>query len=128
MCDAENVSLPAVDIDKRMKWIKLFDTDVPQQEGVWKTKAGGKKLCVVRHVGKLYATSAECPHAGADLSAGWCESGRLICPYHRQAFNLENGRGDPGQGNYIHIYPLEQRGDAWYVGMKESLLSRLFKK
>lgn len=115
-------------IYNRMEWIRLDNSDVPQDDGIRKVKAGGKQVCLIRLEDRLFAASARCPHAGADLSAGWCENGRLVCPYHRHAFNLETGRGDPGQGNYITVYPVEQREDGWYLGMPGGLLSRLFKK
>ncbi|WP_262250250.1 Rieske (2Fe-2S) protein [Parapedobacter soli] len=111
-----------------MKWIKIADEAIPDTDGIRKTSIGGKRVCIIRQGNKLHATSARCPHAGADLSGGWCEAGRLICPYHRHAFNLETGRGDSGQGDYITVYPLEKRQGQWMIGIKESWLGRLFKQ
>lgn len=110
-----------------MKWIKVPDDAIPETNGIHKVKIAGKRVCMVRDGDRLYATSARCPHAGADLSGGWCEKSRLICPYHRHAFSLETGRGDPGQGDYITIYPLQERNDGWFIGMKESWFGSLFK-
>ncbi|WP_353131200.1 Rieske (2Fe-2S) protein [Parapedobacter pyrenivorans] len=110
-----------------MKWIKVADGEIPKTDGIRKIKIGGKHICIIRHGDKLHATSVRCPHAGADLSGGWCEEERLICPYHRHAFSLETGRGDPGQGDYITVYPLEERAGEWFIGMKESWLGSLFK-
>ncbi len=110
-----------------MKWLKLDSRDVPAADGIRKVRAGGKSICLIRSNGRLYATSVKCPHAGADLSGGWCENERLICPYHRHAFDLQTGRGDPGQGDYIHIYALQERSDGLYIGLKESLFDRLFR-
>lgn len=101
---------------------------IPQTDGIQKVKVGGKQVCIIRHQHKVYATSVRCPHAGADLSGGWCEAGRVICPYHRHAFDLETGRGDEGQGDYIHVYPLEKRGASWFMGMRESWWNSLFRK
>lgn len=103
-----------------MNWIELSPEWIPEQEGLLKVKIAGRHICLIRHQDQLYATSVRCPHAGADLSGGWCEGGRLICPYHRHAFDLQNGRGDPGQGNYITIYPLKQENGQWYIGLKKS--------
>ena len=109
-----------------MKWIKLDDGDIPVADGIRRVRVGTKFICLVRHNGRLHATSIKCPHAGADLSGGWCEDGHLICPYHRHAFNLETGRGGVGQGNFVHIYELQEREDGLYIGLKESFFSRLF--
>ncbi|WP_257669992.1 Rieske (2Fe-2S) protein [Parapedobacter tibetensis] len=109
-----------------MKWVKIENSSIPQTDGIRKARIDSKNVCIIRHDDKLYATSVRCPHAGADLSGGWCEKGRLICPYHRHAFDLESGKGDEGQGDYIHVYPLEQRPEGWFIGLEESWLTRLF--
>ncbi len=110
-----------------MKWIKIEGTSVPHGNGIRKIKVGGRSVCIIRDDGNVYATSVRCPHAGADLSAGWCEAGRLICPYHRHAFDLKSGRGDAGQGNYIRVYPIEERDSGWFIGVEESWLGKWFK-
>ncbi len=111
-----------------MKWNKIANEAIPEADGIRKLKIAGKHVCIIRNGGRLHATSARCPHAGADLSGGWCEKERLICPYHRHAFSLETGRGDAGQGDYITVYPLEEREGEWFIGMKESWLGKLFSK
>jgi len=113
---------------EKMTWYPIHDDQIPRAEEIRRIKVSGKSICLVRHEGELFATSVSCPHAGADLSAGWCEEGRLICPYHRHAFNLHTGKGDPGQGNYIHTYPLERRDGTWFIGLKPGLLKKLFGK
>lgn len=111
-----------------MKWIEIQDEWLPKPEGIRKVKISGKQICLIQQGEELYATSTRCPHAGADLSGGWCENGRLICPYHRHAFDLQSGRGDPGQGDYIRVYPLKKQGLHWFIGMKEHWLKKWFGK
>lgn len=112
-----------------MEWIPLPHSLIPEKNGqLRKVKVAGKKICLIHEQGSLHATSARCPHAGADLSGGWCENGRLICPYHRRAFDLRSGRGDPGQGDYVTVYPLEKRGDAWFIGIRLGWFRRMFRK
>jgi nitrite reductase (NADH) small subunit/3-phenylpropionate/trans-cinnamate dioxygenase ferredoxin subunit len=36
--------------------------------------------------------SPENAHAGAPLKNGWCERGKVICPFHRHEFDLISGR------------------------------------
>ncbi|NGF55628.1 Rieske 2Fe-2S domain-containing protein [Parapedobacter sp. SGR-10] len=104
-----------------------YAIQVPEGEGkVHRIIVDGKKLCVVVQNGKPYATSSRCPHAGADLSQGWCEEGRLVCPYHRHRFDLQTGRGDPGQGDYIHVYPMKKENGQWYVGLERPWWRRIF--
>lgn len=102
-----------------MNWIEIPGPISLEDQHIQKINIAGKSICIIVNEGKVTATSARCPHAGADLSSGWCEKGRLICPYHRHAFDLQTGRGDPGQGDYIRIYPLKFENNKWFVGMKK---------
>jgi nitrite reductase/ring-hydroxylating ferredoxin subunit len=110
-----------------MKWVKI-EIPIPAEEFVKQIELNGKKLCLIRHQQKLYVVQNSCPHAGGILSGGWCKEAHIVCPIHRYEYNLTTGRGAPGQGDYIDIYPTEQRKDGVYVGMKESLWQRFFSK
>jgi len=104
-----------------MNWIKIFSTDVFEGgDFVKKIDVAGKKLCSVKTGGKIFVIQNRCPHAGAELSMGWCSQGHIVCPYHRHEFDLTTGRGKAGQGNYINTYPTETRSDGIYVGLKKS--------
>lgn len=103
-----------------MKWFKLFAAGILTSPDFIKlVTVSGKKLCIVKEGQRIFAVQNKCPHAGADLSQGWCDKGNLVCPYHRHEFNLETGRGAPGQGDYINTYPVEIREEGVYVGIKE---------
>jgi nitrite reductase (NADH) small subunit len=41
--------------------------------------------------GQLFATQATCPHRGAPLADGLVGGGRIVCPFHSYAFELESG-------------------------------------
>lgn len=109
-----------------MALFKIDPNDIPQANGIRKVRIAGKQICLIRHDDALHATSVKCPHAGADLSAGWCENQQLVCPYHRHAFDLKTGRGFSGQGNYVSVYPIEEREDGFYVAIRPSFWKRLF--
>ena len=66
---------------------------------------------------KIFALSAKCPHAGGDLTQGWCKDGKLVCPVHRYSYNLETGKGSEGQNDYINSYPVEIKDDSVYIGI-----------
>ena len=100
-----------------MNWYKIPDTQPGDKPFIKKIKAGGKNLCLVGYEGKIFALSAKCPHAGGDLSQGWCKDEKLICPLHRYAYSLETGRGSEGQNDYIDSYPVEIRENEVYVGI-----------
>ncbi len=102
-----------------MKWIKALTT-LPERNQVKKVKVANKNLCLVMHENELRAFNSSCPHAGADLSNGWCDNGYVVCPVHRFRYNLENGRGAEGQGDYLKIYPVEVRDDGIYIGIEKN--------
>jgi len=110
-----------------IKWYTI-DDDLPTLNTIRKIKRGGRHICLINHENKYFATSAKCPHAGADLSFGWCDNEHIICPYHRHAFSLATGRGAEGQGNYITVYPLEKQNGKWFIGIQSTFIQKLFGK
>lgn len=109
-----------------MAWYKVTDEYSAQHTGIKKIKVAGKNICLIQYEKQLYALGAVCPHAGADLSQGWCSDGQLICPYHRYAYDLSTGRGAPGQNDYVNTYAVEIRSDGIYVEVN-SLVDRIKK-
>jgi nitrite reductase/ring-hydroxylating ferredoxin subunit len=100
-----------------MNWYKIPGIQLNGNPFIKRVKAGGKTLCLVGFENKIYALSARCPHAGGDLTEGWCKEGKLICPVHRYSYSLETGKGSEGQNDYIESYPVEIRDDVVYVGI-----------
>ena len=113
-----------------MKWTKADVKHLPSGGDFIKAiDVGAKKLCLIRIEERVYATQLKCPHAGADLSRGFCKNGKLICPYHRYSYNLSTGKGDAGRGDYIETYPVEVRNDGIYINLPErwKFFKNLFK-
>lgn len=101
-----------------MKWFKIYPQQIADSADFIRTvQVDGKKLCIIKVKEDFYAVQNKCPHAGADLSNGWCSKGNLVCSYHRHEFDLKTGRGAEGQGNYIDTYPLELREDGLFIGI-----------
>jgi nitrite reductase/ring-hydroxylating ferredoxin subunit len=100
-----------------MKWYKIPGIKNTSEPFIKKVKAGNKSICLVGYDGNIFALGATCPHAGADLSEGWCNNGKLICPYHRYSYNLHTGKGSEGQNDYINSYPVEIRDNDIYIGI-----------
>ena len=42
--------------------------------------------------GKYFAVTRRCRHLRADLAGGSIEDGRLVCPWHQAAYDVENGQ------------------------------------
>ena len=100
-----------------MKWYKIPGIQSSDKSFIKKIKAGNKYICLVGYNGDIFALSAKCPHAGGDLSAGWCHDGKLVCPFHRYSYNLQTGKGSDGQNDYINTYPVEVKGKDIYIGI-----------
>ncbi|EFK56495.1 Rieske (2Fe-2S) protein [Sphingobacterium spiritivorum] len=109
-----------------MQWIEIPSQFLNKPEEIRLVKVPGLNFCLTKQDGAWVAFSEKCPHAGAPLSTGWCEEGRVICPYHRHAFSLKTGRGDPGQGNFVNLYPLKQDQGKWFVGIDKKWWQKLF--
>lgn len=109
-----------------MKWLEITPDLLPEFNQIRRAKIEGKTVCLVNNEGELHATSLRCSHAGAHLSSGWCENNKLICPFHRHAFDLKTGKGDPGQGNFIRIFPIKEENNKFYIGFKDNWFKRLF--
>lgn len=101
-----------------MKWHKIPGVQNTNKPFITKVKAGRTSICLVGFEGQIYALSAICPHAGADLSEGLCVKGKIVCPYHRYTYNLETGKGGEGQNDFVATYPVEIRENGIYVGIK----------
>ena len=113
-----------------MNWIKIFSKEIYSSGNFIRLiKVEGKKICLVKVDNEFFATQSTCPHAGADLSQGFCKDKKLICAFHRYEYDLKTGRGATGQGDYINIYPLEVREDGLYIGFKEkwAFIKKMFK-
>ncbi|WP_144109441.1 FAD-dependent oxidoreductase [Paraburkholderia sp. BCC1886] len=50
-----------------------------------------ENILLVRDGDTVHAFSADCPHAGAPLEKGALCNGRMICPWHKAAFDVSNG-------------------------------------
>ncbi|TFF39233.1 Rieske (2Fe-2S) protein [Mucilaginibacter psychrotolerans] len=107
-----------------MKWYPVDGVTPNGEPFIKKVKVAGKSICIVGYEGGLFALGATCPHAREDLSSGWCADGKLVCPYHRFSYDLQTGKGSPGQNDYVECYPVKVKGKEVYVGI-ESFFDKL---
>ena len=94
-----------------MRWIKILSSEEASsaENFIRLVKVKNRKICLVKVDDDFFATQSRCPHAGADLSQGFCKDKKLICAFHRYEYDLQTGRGAIGQGDYIDIYPVKRR-------------------
>ncbi|WP_312056857.1 FAD-dependent oxidoreductase [Pantoea brenneri] len=65
--------------------------ELPQRQPV-KKKLGEVEILLIRDGESVRAYQAKCPHAGAPLEQGAICGDRLVCPWHKAAFDLADGR------------------------------------
>ncbi len=71
--------------------------------------------------GEIQALPNACPHMGAMLSAGWCNQGKIVCPFHALQFDGAGCTILPGTGKntlpLLQPLSLIMRGDfIWSYG------------
>ena len=89
--------------------------DVREDRGL-EVQIADSKIVLLRTGHELRAYQGECPHAGAPLADGAVCHGRLICPWHKAAFRLEDGAlCEPPALDSLKRYHLEVRDDEVWV-------------
>jgi NADPH-dependent 2,4-dienoyl-CoA reductase/sulfur reductase-like enzyme/nitrite reductase/ring-hydroxylating ferredoxin subunit len=64
--------------------------DIPEDHGI-RVTLSNTPILLVRQGGRVHAFSADCPHAGAPLEEGAVCNGRIVCPWHKGTFAVEDG-------------------------------------
>jgi nitrite reductase/ring-hydroxylating ferredoxin subunit len=100
-----------------MKWYKIPGVQFTGEPFIKKIRAGNKNICLVGYEGKIFALGSTCPHAGEDLSRGWCKDGKLVCPVHRFSYTLETGKGSPGQNDFVESYAVKIKDGIIFIGV-----------
>ncbi|HYW22064.1 MAG TPA: Rieske (2Fe-2S) protein [Nodularia sp. (in: cyanobacteria)] len=75
-----------------MSWTKVLAADALAPKGRQVVKVGTRKILLVNHDNQLYAVDNTCPHLKMPMKNGKItESGAIVCPIHRSAFDLSTG-------------------------------------
>lgn len=74
-----------------MAWYKVVKDGVMSDGDLFKSKIGEKEILIIKSQNKYFATSLYCTHEEYDLSEGFMDEGKLICPNHFATFNPEDG-------------------------------------
>ena len=111
-------------MSKEVKWIKIADSITElsfQANDMCIIEVDGKKITIAQYNESLYGFAHKCPHASGIMAEGYINAlGNVICPLHRYAFNIKNGRNTTGEGYYLKTYLVENRAEGIYVGIEKS--------
>ena len=110
----------------KIDWIKVANSieDIPfNANNLAETEANGRRICLSKKDGNIFAFAYKCPHAGGYFVNGYLDAlGNVVCPVHRYKFCPANGRNVSGEGYYLKHWPVEIRADGVYVGLEKNKL------
>jgi nitrite reductase (NADH) small subunit len=83
---------------------EVREAEAPRSEG------RAVPICLANVEGKLSAIGNICPHRLGPLGGGWIEEGKVMCPWHAWAFDVETGEADAPENGRVRVYPLKVEG------------------
>ena len=82
-------------------------------------EVAGKKVTLAKWKEGYFAFASKCPHASGRMASGYINPlGQVVCPLHRYAFDMKNGRNTSGEGYFLKTYPVENRPEGIFIGFK----------
>lgn len=105
-----------------MHWVLVTDAplslDWPDNQ-LLDLDVDGKKITLAKFKDGYFAFAQKCPHASGRMAQGYINPlGQVVCPLHRYAFDIKNGRNTTGEGYFLKTYPVELRPNGLFIGFK----------
>jgi 3-phenylpropionate/trans-cinnamate dioxygenase ferredoxin subunit len=105
-----------------MHWVLVTDAplslDWPDNQ-LLDLEVDGKKITLAKFKDGHFAFAQKCPHASGRMAQGYINPlGQVVCPLHRYAFDMKNGRNTTGEGYFLKTYPVELRPNGLFIGFK----------
>jgi 3-phenylpropionate/trans-cinnamate dioxygenase ferredoxin subunit len=105
-----------------MHWVLITDApaslDWPDNQ-LLDLEVEDKKITLARFKEGYFAFAQKCPHASGRMAQGYINPlGQVVCPLHRYAFDMKNGRNTTGEGYFLKTYPVELRTNGLFIGFK----------
>lgn len=108
--------------ESKINWVLITDAPLSldwQENQLLDMEVDGKKITLAKWKEGYFAFAQKCPHASGRMSAGYINPlGQVVCPLHRYAFDMKNGRNTSGEGYFLKTYPIEQRLEGIFIGFK----------
>lgn len=90
--------------------------NLPEDRGI-RVETASHKILLVRSGNHVRAYQADCPHAGAPLEQGVVCDGKIICPWHKAAFRIDDGQVcEPPALAQLQQFPVEIHDGVISVG------------
>jgi 3-phenylpropionate/trans-cinnamate dioxygenase ferredoxin component len=98
-------------------WTRAASFSEVPEGGVLGVEAGGKRVCLARLDGEVYAFADSCSHRDFPLSVGELDGARcaVTCEWHGAAFDVRTGEALCAPATRpIPVYPCRvDGGDVW---------------
>ncbi len=108
--------------ENKINWVLITDAPLSldwQENQLLDLEVDSKKITLAKWKGSYFAFAQKCPHASGRMSAGYINPlGQVVCPLHRYAFDMKNGRNTSGEGYFLKTYPIELRPEGIFIGFK----------
>ena len=105
-----------------INWVLITNAPLSldfQENQLLDLEVDGKKITLAKWNESYFAFAQKCPHASGRMSAGYINPlGQVVCPLHRYAFDMKNGRNTSGEGYFLKTYPVELRPEGIFIGFK----------
>lgn len=103
---------------RKLKWYILFENEEDFENlFVGKTAVVHRgpfgEVLFVKNKSEYHAFKNKCPHQNKPLNGCSTEDNRIVCPFHRHSYSIENGQG---HGTYVHKYEFKIEGGKVKVG------------
>ena len=80
--------------------------------------AGGRRIAMYRHGGRIYALSNVCRHQGGPLGEGRILDGCVTCPWHGWQYRVEDGASPPPFQERVETYRTRIEGGSVLVHLR----------
>ena len=88
-------------------WQRVAALEEVPDGGCLAVDHAGHPVVLVRTGEQVRALENVCPHAGAPLSEGFLEDGKLTCAWHGWTFDVQSGRSCDGAGMAVPVHEVK---------------------
>ena len=106
-------------------WIKAMESAALPADGMRRVEIEGVPILIVHSSGRIRAFTGDCPHAGAPFDQGALCEGRIVCPWHKAAFAIDDGRWlEPPALEGLLSYPVRVENNGVFVELEPKRLHK----
>ena len=103
-----------------MRFVQLCTQErAPAPDSLGEYIVEDRQVCLANDGGRLAAVDNICPHRQGPLAEGWIEGGKVLCPWHAWAFDLQSGQADHDAAETVAVYPVRVEDGTVLIGLPD---------